>query len=1189
MCNNSLRKVCLMFATLLAAVLGFAQETRTITGTVVDASGEPLIGAGVVVESQPTIGTITDIDGHYTLQVPADAAQLRFSYIGMVDAVMAVTGDVINVTLQEDATVLEGVVVTALGIKRAEKAVTYNVQKLDDKVFVTREANMVNSLAGKIAGVQINETAAGAGGETKVVMRGAKSIKNSNNALYVLDGIPLPTLSMTTPGDSWSIYSGSGLSGDGMSMLNSEDIADMSALVGASAAALYGYKAANGILMLTSRTGEDGFHVSYSNNTTFSSPLMLPGRQSEYGAKPGSYASWGGKLEAAPSWNIRDFFQTGYNTAHSFSVSAGQEHSSTYFSAGYTDAQGIIPNNNYDRFNATFRHTADFLNDRLHLSFLGMFIRVNEQNMLSGGLYHNPLVPLYLMSPSDNLYAYTVYERYNATRNFPTQYWSAYEMSMQNPYWTVNRNLFQAQKNRYILGGSVSYDITPWLDIQARVRMDNNGTIAEQKHHASSNGLFAGKYGRYYYDDQKTTQTYADVLLNVNKTFGDNSLFSVNAVLGASIEDYFYRGTALGGDLLGVANLFTFSNMATGKAFDKATFRDQTQSVFGTLNLGFKNFFFIEATAREDWASQMAGPDGVKPFFYPSVGASWLITEMFDKKSDFIPYAKLRASYAEVGNPVERFIFNGTHPVVGGTARIDTWATAPGFQPERTRSWEVGADVRLFQSKLQLAGTYYQSSTYNQVFTPTNASTSGYSTYYVNAGQIDNRGVELSGMFTQDIGDFNWTTNLIWTKNVNKVAKLLDYTSGNEHYVSTRESVGGTSGVTMWLIEGRPVGEMYVAGLATNEDGTPYVTPSDKGGVMHKAPNDGTPDTQWYAGNTNPDWTGSWRNQFSWKGLNLAFMFTMRKGGVGVSLTEATMDAYGVTKRTLEGREDGFNFAPAGIFGNARNYYQVSAQDYWQTISGADGQNALGAYYVYDMTNIRLAEVSLGYEIPLGKRIPWIESLNLAVVGRNLAMLLCKAPFDPEQVSNAGNYGAGIDLFMAPSTRNLGFSVKVKFGKKGEKAPKAEAAPVYIPSEPRVVEKIVEKVVEKEVPVEVVKEVVKVVHSEAQTEIFVTDLNFDLGKTNLRPEESFKLGRMCQVLKENPSAKVVLTGYADTATGTPAINSELAAKRAAVVAAKLRDEGIDPNRISYTSEEGDWNKSASPEANRRVTVRIVNE
>ena len=1031
MCNNSLRKVCLVVASLFAVVMAFAQGPVTVSGSVMDADGQPLIGAGVVVEGQPSIGTVTDIDGNYSLNVPEGATHLRYSYIGMVDMLVEIGGrTVIHVALAEDATVLEGVVVTALGIKRAEKAVTYNVQKLDEKVFVTREANMVNSLAGKVAGVQINETAAGAGAETKVVMRGAKSISGNNNALYVLDGIPLPTLSTTKPGDSWSIYAGSGLSGDGMSNINSEDIADMSALVGASAAALYGYKAANGILMLTSRTGEKGFHVSYSNNTTFSSPLMLPARQTQYGAKTGSYASWGGRLESAPTWNIKDFFQTGYNTAHAVSLSAGGDHSTTYLSAGYTEAQGIVPNNNYDRFNATFRHTADFLNDKLHVSLLGMYIRVHEQNMISGGLYHNPLVPLYLMSPGDNLYAYTVYERYNATRNFPTQYWSANEMSMQNPFWTINRNLFQTQKDRFLLGGSLSYDITEWLDVQARVRTDQNYTVAEQKHYASSNGLFAGKYGRYYYDDQRTRQTYADVLLNFNKSFGED-LLSVNAVLGASIEDYFFRGTSVGGDLLGVANLFTFTNMATGKAFNKDTFQDQTQSVFGTLNLGFRNFLFVEATAREDWASQMAGPTGVKPFFYPSVGASWLITEMFEKKSDWIPYAKVRASYAEVGNPISRYILNVTYPVVGGTPNLNSWATAPDFQPERTRSWEVGADVRLFKSKLQLSGTFYKSSTYNQVFTPTSTSTSGAGTIYVNAGQVDNKGVELSGMFTQDLGDFNWTTNLIWTRNINKVVKMLDYTNGDEHYVSTRENVGGTSGVRMWLIEGRPVGEMYVAGLATNEDGTPYVTPSSKGGVMHKAPNDGTPDTMWYAGNVNPDWTGSWRNQFSWKGINLAFMFTMRKGGVGVSLTEAAMDAYGVTNRTLEGREEGFNFAPAGISGTSRNYYQVSAQDYWQTISGSDGQNALGAYYVYDMTNIRLAELSLGFDIPVSKAVKWIEGLNVALVGRNLALLYCKAPFDPEQVSNAGNYGAGIDLFMTPSTRNIGFSVKVKFGQKG--------------------------------------------------------------------------------------------------------------------------------------------------------------
>ena len=1030
MCNNSLRKVCLVVASLFAsAALLFGQGGKTITGTVVDGNGEPLIGAGVVVEGQPTVGTITDFDGSYTLSVPADAAQLRFSFIGMTDVLVDIAGQtVINVTLSDDTTLLEGVVVTALGIKRSEKAVTYNVQKLDDKVFVTREANLVNSLSGKIAGVQINETAAGAGSETKVVMRGAKSISNSNNALYVLDGIPLPTLSTTKPGDSWSVYRGSGMSGDGMSMINSEDIADMSALVGASAAALYGYKAANGILMLTSRTGEKGFHVSYSNNTTFSSPLMIPEKQTTYGSKSGSYSSWGSKLENAPTWSVNDFFQTGYNTAHSLSLSAGTDHSSTYLSAGYTDAQGIVPNNNYNRFNATFRHTADVLNDKLHVSALAMYIRVNEQNMTSGGLYHNPLVPLYLMSPGDNLYAYTVYERYNTARNFPTQYWSANELSMQNPFWTINRNMFQTQKNRFLLGGSLTYDITDWINVQGRVRTDHNATIAEQKHYAGSNGLFAGEYGRYYYDDQKTTQTYADVLVNINKTFGDN-LIQLNAVVGASIEDYFYRGTSLGGDLLGVANRFTFSNMDTGKALNKDTFRDQTQSVFATLNIGFKNFVFLEATAREDWASQMASAEkGVTPFFYPSVGASALITEMFQEKNDILTYAKIRTSYAEVGNPVARFLLNPTRSINGGYVVMNSWGTAEGFQPERTRSWEIGADVRLFKSKLQLAGTYYMTSTFNQVFNPTNTATSGHDIFYVNAGRVDNKGVELSAMFTQDLGPVNWTTNLIWSRNVNKVVDMLDYTTASgEHYVSNRENVGGTSGVTMWLIKGRPIGELYVAGMETNPDGSLYVTPSDKGGVLHKAANDGTPDTQWYAGNVNPDWTGSWRNTFSWNGVSLSFMFSMRKGGVGVSLTEAAMDAYGVTTKTLENREEGFNFAPKDIYGNARNYYAVSAQDYWQTISGSDGQNALGAYYVYDMTNIRLSEVSLGYDVPITKLVPFIKGLNLSVVGRNLALLYCKAPFDPEVISNAGNYGSGIDLFLNPSTRNIGFSAKITF------------------------------------------------------------------------------------------------------------------------------------------------------------------
>ena len=1189
MCNNNLRKFCVVVASLFASLLVLAQGGRTITGTVVDANQTPLVGAGVVVEGQPTIGTVTDLDGHYTLQVPAGAQALRFSFIGMEDALMPIGGrETINVTLQEDANLLEGVVVTALGIKRAEKAVTYNVQKLDDKVFVTREANMVNSLAGKLAGVQINETSAGAGAETKVVMRGAKSIQNSNNALYVLDGIPLPTLSTTKPGDSWSIYAGAGLSGDGMAMLNSEDVADMSALVGPSAAALYGYKAANGILMLTSRTGEEGVHVSYSNSTTFSEPFMLPRLQSTYGPKLGQYASWGSKLNVPQDWSIMDFFQTGVNQSHTVGLSLGGENYSTYISAGLNSADGIIPNNKYGRYNFTARQTVDFLDGRMHLSLLGMYIKVNEQNMLSGGLYHNPLVPLYLMSPGDNLYAYSVYERFNPDRNFPTQFWSANELSMQNPFWLVNRNMYNTAKDRFLAGASLTFDITDWLDIQGRVRTDSNATIAEQKFYASSNGLFAGEYGRYYYDDMKTRQTYADVLLNLHKTFGDN-LFQLNGVLGASIEDYFYRGTSIGGDLLGVANLFTFTNMETGKAFLKDTFRDQTQSVFGTAQFGFKNMVFLDLTARNDWTSPLSWADGkVKPVFYPSVGLSAILTDIFGIDSNFLTFAKVRASYAEVGNPISRYITIPTYPVTAGVPVTNTWAAADDFRPERTKSWEAGIDLRLFRSKLHINATYYNASTYDQVFTPTIPGSSTNSTLYVNAGRIDNQGIELAGQFTQNIGAVEWQTNLIYTRNINKIVKLLDTEYNGIPIRSSEVSVGGSSGAKFWLTEGGQVGDLYVSGLKTDEHGFIWTSPTGAG--VAPAVHDGTPATMIYAGNTMPVWTGSWRNQLSWNGLSASALITARVGGIGVSLTEAALDAYGMSVRSAQARDEGgVVLNAAGAVGDQVNLLRNNAQNYYQTISGGNGQDALGAYYVYSMTNVRLAEVSLGYQIPIKKAVPWIEALNLAVVGRNLAMIYCKAPFDPEQVSSAGNYGAGIDLFMMPSTRNIGFSAKITFGGNRKKAA-APAAPAYIP-EPQVIVKevpveVVKEVI-KEVPVEVVKE--KVIVSEAVTEIYVTDLNFLLGKTDLRPDESFKLGRMCQVLKENPSAKVILNGYADTATGTPEINRELAWKRAMTVANKLKAEGVAADRISYQAVEGDWNASASPEANRRVTVRIVND
>ena len=670
------------------------QQASQITGRIVDKNGVPVIGATIMI-SGTTQGTTSGVDGTFALQSNVSPAGmiLDVSFIGYKPQRISVNNRTsLSVTLEEDDQQIEAVVVTALGIKRQERAVSYNVQNISDEVFLTRDANMVNSLAGKIAGVTINASAAGVGGETKVVMRGSKSIAGSNNALYVLDGIPLPSLSLTNPGDEFTIMRENNLTGDGISNFNPDDIASMAALTGPSAAALYGSQAANGVLMLTTRSGEEGVSVNYSNNTTFMSPFLTPAFQNTYGAKDGYYASWGTKLAAKQSWTPTDFYQTGYNTSNSVGLSFGGKKSQTYVSAGVVTAEGIIPNNEYNRYNFTANHSSSFLDERMHLSVLGMYMNVNEQNMLSSGQYYNPMIPVYLMSPSDDIRKYAVYERYNASRNFPVQYWpwGSQSLQMQNPYWITNRNMFNTGKDRFLFGASLKYDVTDWLDITGRARIDYTHITAEQKNYASTLGLFAGDKGRYYNNTYTTSQRYADVLANIHKTFADGA-FSLNATLGASIEDYKHRTILLGGDLTGVPNLFTLANMTTNKSQAKETINDQTQSLFATLQLGYKNMVFLDVTARNDWVTALANTSKTS-MFYPSVGLSAVLTDIFKVDSRVLSFAKIRASYAEVGNAPMRWITIPTYPVSDGTPQTSTYLTSDDFKPERTKSWEVGAD-----------------------------------------------------------------------------------------------------------------------------------------------------------------------------------------------------------------------------------------------------------------------------------------------------------------------------------------------------------------------------------------------------------------------------------------------------------------------------------------------------------------
>ena len=989
-------------------------KSHELVGRILDKKGQPVIGATVMISGSMQ-GTTSGIDGTFSFPYSDALAQstLDISFIGYRSLSIPVNNrTMLDITLEEDDQQIEAVVVTALGIKRSERAVSYNVQNLTDDVFKTRDANMVNSLSGRIAGVTVNASAAGVGGETKVVMRGSKSISGNNNALYVLDGIPLPSLSLTNPGDSFTIMREDNLTGDGISNFNPDDIASMSALTGPSAAALYGSQAANGVLMLTTRTGEKVLSVNYSNNTTFMSPFVTPAFQNTYGAKDGYYASWGSKLSKPSSWNPVDFFQTGYNTSNSLSVSFGGERSQTYISAGIVTAEGIIPNNEYNRYNFTANHSSSFLKDRMHLSVLGMYMNVNEQNMLSSGLYYNPMIPVYLMSPSDDINKYAVYERYDASRNFPVQYWpwGSQSLQMQNPYWITNRNMFNTGKDRFLFGASLKYDITDWLDVTGRARIDYTNMLSEQRNYASTLGLFAGDKGRYYNNHYTTMQRYADVLVNIHKTFADDKI-SLNVTLGASIEDYKHRATLLGGDLTGVPNLFTLANMTTNKSLAKETINDQTQSIFATAQIGYKNMLFLDVTAREDWTTALANTANMS-MFYPSVGVSAVLTDLFGIKSKVLSYAKIRASYAEVGNAPMRWITIPTYPVSDGVPQTSTYLTSDDFQPERTKSWEIGADVRLWGNKLILGATYYNSRTYNQVFNPDISSTSTYSSLYVNAGRVDNKGIELSAELNQNLGPVEWTSNVVYSRNRNKVVKMLDsYRLSNGTVISQDSMVmGGTSGVKMVLREGGQIGDIYVNTLKTDEHGMIWVSPTGSTVAPDK-------DNWIYAGNSNPSYTLSWRNEFRWKGLSLAFMFNARVGGVGVSLTQATMDYFGVSERTAIDRDNG---------GALVNGQRIPAESYYQTIGG-NGADAIGSMYVYSMTNVRLGELTLGYDIPVQKWCKWIKKLNVSFVGRNLWMLYCKAPFDPESVAGTGTYSSGIDYFMQPSTRNLGFSVKVTF------------------------------------------------------------------------------------------------------------------------------------------------------------------
>ena len=715
-------------------------EHKKLSGIVKDDKGDPLIGVNVSFKDSPT-GTVTGLDGRFSI-LAAKGNVIEFSYVGYTTKYITV-GDAssLTVVLDEDAKALDEVVVTALGIKRAEKALSYSVQQVkSDAINSVKDANFVNGLTGKVAGVSINRSSSGIGGATRVVMRGAKSIVGNNNVLYVVDGMPIGNPSKGEINNDYSTPGG----GEGISDFNPEDIESLSILTGPAAAALYGSSAANGVILINTKKGQEGkLKISISNNTEFMTPYVMPEFQNQYGNAKGSYKSWGEMLQQPSTFRPKDFFKTGANIMNAANFSVGNKNNQTFVSVATTNSTGIIPNNEYYRYNFTLRNTASMLNDKLHLDLGASYVLQGDQNMLSAGRYFNPLVPLYLFPRGEDFEAVKVYERYDTNRKFPIQEWSYGDqgLNLENPYWIVNREMFVSKKKRYMFYANVKYDILSWLNIAGRIRVDNTNTTSERKLHASTIKLHAqSDKGAYNQSMEEYQQTYADIMLNVNKNLGD---FNLTANAGFSYEDHLTTGMGIGGKLFTVPNLFSAYNFdpSSGPG-SQSHIHTRNNSVFVSTELGYKSMLYLTLTGRQEWASQLVNSDQ-PTYFYPSVGVSGVISEMVSLPK-FISFWKMRASFAEVGGPIN---YTGltpgtvTDPMKGGVINPISIYPFPNFKAEQTKSYELGTNLRLFNNKINIDATVYLTDTYNQTFLSSMSPASGYSGFYVQAGKVRNKGI----------------------------------------------------------------------------------------------------------------------------------------------------------------------------------------------------------------------------------------------------------------------------------------------------------------------------------------------------------------------------------------------------------------------------------------------------------------
>lgn len=1069
----------------VASSIGLATaQTKKVTGQVISAEdNQPVIGAAIVVKGT-TIGTITDFDGKFSLDVPNDAKSVMVSYVGLKGREIPIAA-VMNIKLESDSHALDEVVVTAMGISREKKSLGYAIQEVgSEELTKAGQINVTGALSGKVAGVQVNQFGGSVGASSRISVRGNSSLAADQQPLIVLDGVPIANDTQRS-GDN--TYKGVDY-GSGLNDINPEDIESMTVLKGGSAA-LYGMRAGNGVILITTKSGKkgSGVKVSYDGNFTIDRISTVPKLQNSYGqgnngdewhwkhnAPDLSYQeyaeqygfnwvdgsngindfydeSWGPRLDAglnlvqydsngqkAP-WvsrpnNIKDFFQTGYSMNHTISLSANSEKSTTRASISYRDQKGTVPNTDQKRYSAQLNSFFK-LNNYISYDMSASYTRTQSDNLVAQGYGgNNPINSLFAWS-GRQINMKTLKENWDqkdANGNYTYYNWNTnYHM---NPYFNVNENTNSYQRDRIFGKTSLYYQPFEFLKFEGRAGVDYYNSQSFERHYIDRSDWTKGGFTQI---NTKNTELNLDFIASFNKTFGD---FNITAMAGANYRDLSWEDAEIGATALTIPGVYTIANK-DGAAYNYMDHSHRrSNSVYGNASIGWRNQLYVDLSARNDWDSTIKDA-----FFYPSASASWIVTESLPAlKGDgsYLSFWKLRAGWAEIGSATSpyrnRAYYYAATDAFNGVAQIykSTVYPNPDLKPESIKTWELGTEFGFLHDRLHFDLAYYHKTTTDQILNVRIPYSSGYSSLLINAGKIENKGIELQvrGDILESKDGFNWSSTLNFSKDRSKVVELYP---GLTEY-----GMGWTWGIATQAIEGEKWGELVGPGFdrVDEDDVKNGLATADQIGAV-KVNSNGLlrSKSAQRIGNVTPDFMMNWRHDFNIKNWGFGFLLDLRIGGDIWSQTMAHSYTAGVANVTAEnGIRERDIVGGVDVLKNEKVVMQDASGKWVTNTIKTDAYSWFKAdvseYYVFDGSYLKLREAYISYNFPkeLIAKTRYISNASVSLIGTNLWLMWVHSSntmrLDPETGGvSSDSRGIGFEQAAVPSSRSFGLKLNLTF------------------------------------------------------------------------------------------------------------------------------------------------------------------